>query len=134
MLKRRIAAFSAAIVLAVCALVAEAVLDERNAAIDRARMEAANLSAGFEEQIEGTLNAVSNASAALKRRIEAGTELNLDQWKSSIAGPMTPAMDIVILNADGEVTDTTIKHDAIPVSLAIATTSRRSVTIQTRGF
>ena len=73
MLKRRIAAFSAAIVLAVCALVAEAVLDERNAAIDRARMEAANLSAGFEEQIEGTLNAVSNASAALKRRIEAGT-------------------------------------------------------------
>ena len=31
---------------------------------------------------------------------------------------MTPAMDIVILNADGEVTDTTIKHDAIPVSLA----------------
>ncbi len=118
MLKRRIAAFSAAIVLAVCALVAEAVLDERNAAIDRARMEAANLSAGFEEQIEGTLNAVSNASAALKRRIEAGTELNLDQWKSSIAGPMTPAMDIVILNADGEVTDTTIKHDAIPVSLA----------------
>ena len=118
MLKRRIAAFSAAIMLAVCALVAEAVLNERNAAIDRARAEAANLSAGLEEQIEGRLNAVSNATAALKRRIEAGPEFSLDQWKSSIPGLMTPAMDIAILNAGGTVTDTAIKHASIPVSLA----------------
>ncbi len=104
--------------LAVCALVADAVLNERNAAIDRARTEATNLSAGLEEQVEGTLNAVSNATAALKRRIEDGAAISLNEWKSSIPGLMTPAIDIVILNADGEVTDTTIKHDPVPVSLA----------------
>ena len=103
--------------VAICALVAEAVLNERDAAIGRARTEAANLSAGFEEQVEGTLNAVSNATAALKRRIEAdGAAFSLEQWKSSIPGLMTPAVDIVILDADGKVTDTTVKHDPNPVT------------------
>jgi hypothetical protein len=56
MLKRRIAAFSVATIVAIGAIVAEAVLNEREAAIDRASAEAANLAARFEEQIRSTLD------------------------------------------------------------------------------
>ncbi len=128
MFKRRIAAFSAAIMLAICALVAEAVLNERNAAIDRAHTEAANLSAGFEEQVRGTLNAVSSATAALKRRIEADGAFSLGEWKNSIPGLTGPAIDILILNADGRVTDTTVKHDQTRFSSRTKITSLRCVT------
>ena len=68
MLKRRIAAFSAATIVAIGAIVAEAVLNEREAAIDRAGTEAANLAARFEERIRSTLDAAPD----LKRRMEAG--------------------------------------------------------------
>jgi len=78
-LKRRIAAFSAATILAIGAIVAEAVLSEREAAIDRAGAEAANLAAEFEERIRSTLDAAPD----LKRRIEA-TEptFSLEEWTS----------------------------------------------------
>src|SRR5882672_479864 len=69
-LKRRIAAFCAAIAVAVGILVAQAVLQERDAAFDRARTEAANLSAGFEEGVRGILNGVVGASEFLKDQIE----------------------------------------------------------------
>ncbi len=79
MLKRRIAAFSVATVAAIGALVAEAVLNERDAAIDRAGTEAANLATGFEERIRSTLDAAPD----LKRRIEAGAStFGLEEWKS----------------------------------------------------
>ena len=78
-LKRRIAAFSAATIFAIGAIVAEAVLNEREAAIDRAGAEAANLAAGFEERIRSALDAAPD----LKRRMEA-TELR-SVWKSGRA-------------------------------------------------
>ena len=82
-LKRRIAAFSAATIFAIGAIVAEAVLNEREAAIDRAGAEAANLAAGFEERIRSALDAAPD----LKRRTEA-TEptLSLEEWKSVARG------------------------------------------------
>jgi two-component system, cell cycle sensor histidine kinase PleC len=79
MLKRRIAAFSVATIVAIGALVAEAVLNAREAAIDRAGAEAANLAAGFEARIGSTLDAAPD----LKRRMEAGTStLGLQEWKT----------------------------------------------------
>jgi signal transduction histidine kinase len=118
MFKRRIVAFSAAIMIAICALVAEAVINERNAALNRARIENANLSAGFEEQIRGTLNAVSNESDALKRRIEAaGAAFNLDEWKSGVPDLMPPAMHIVIADAEGKVTASTVDRGFTAVYL-----------------
>ena len=78
-LKRRIAAFSAATIFAIGAIVAEAVLNEREAAIDRAGADAANLAAGFEERIRSTLDAAPD----LKQRIEAGeSTFSLEEWKS----------------------------------------------------
>jgi len=79
MLKRRIAAFSVATIVAIGAIVVEAVLYEREAAIDRAGTDAANLAARFEEQIRSTLDAAPD----LKRRIEGGAStFGLEEWKS----------------------------------------------------
>jgi signal transduction histidine kinase len=78
-LKRRIAAFSAATIVAIAALVAEAVLDQRKAAIDRAAAEAANLAAEFEERIRSTLDAAPD----LKQRMGAKeSTVSLEEWKS----------------------------------------------------
>ncbi len=119
MFKRRIAAFGAAIMLAICALVAEAALNEREAALDRAQIEAANLSASFAEQIHGTLNVVSSATNSLKRRIEAeGPAFNLEDWRKGAPDMISPAMSIVITDSEGKVRASTIDHDAAPIYLS----------------
>ena len=74
LLKRRIAIFSAAIMAAICVLVGVAVLKEREAALEQARTEAASLSASFEQQISGTLDALTSAMELLKDRMEAEGE------------------------------------------------------------
>src|ERR1700754_5010211 len=73
-LKRRIAVFCVAIVAAICVLGTEAVVSARNAAMDRAVIEAANLSAGFEQQVRGTLDDFTGAMEFLKSRFEAEGE------------------------------------------------------------
>jgi hypothetical protein len=69
-LRRQIAAFCAAIVAAICVLVAESVIKERNAAIERARSEAANLSAGLDEEVKAVLDGIASTPiATFSRRI-----------------------------------------------------------------
>src|SRR5258705_13573788 len=68
--KRRIAIFCPPIMASTSILVAKAVIKERTAALHRARIEAADISAGFEEQVRGTLNGVAGASEFLKNHIE----------------------------------------------------------------
>src|SRR5258706_4200895 len=118
-LKRRIAAFCAAIGVAVGILVAQAVIIERDAAFDRARTEAANIAAGFEEGVRGILNGVTGASEFLKDHIEEqeakGEAFNLAAWKSKVPELVSPTINITIIEADGKLGATTIQHDPIPV-------------------
>src|SRR5215469_6551737 len=116
LVKRRIAAFGAAIMAAICVLVAEAVLREREAALEQAHAEAANLSAGFEEQVRGTLNGVAGAMEFLKARIEAeGPAFDLHVWSEKVPELLSPAVHIMILDASGRVRASTLKHDTDPV-------------------
>ncbi len=118
-LKRRIAAFSAAIMAAICALVTEAVLKERGAALEQARDEAANLSAGLEEQVRGTLNGVTGAMEIVKDRIETeGPAFDLNAWKARVPELVSPAIQILIIDADGKVRASTLKRDPSPVYLS----------------
>ena len=104
LLKGRIAAFSAAIMVAICALMAEAVLKEREAALDQARDEAANLSASFEEEVRGTLNGLAGAMELLKGSIETeGAAFDLNAWKAKVPELLSPAVSILLLDADGTV-------------------------------
>ncbi len=103
---------------AICGLVAEAVLKERDAALEQARVEAANLSAGFEEQVRGTLNGIAGAMEFLKSRIEAdGPAFDLDVWKTKVPELLSPAIQILIVNAEGSVRASTLRRDPGPVSL-----------------
>ncbi len=102
LLKGRVAAFSAAIMVAICALVAEAVLKERDAALQQTRDEAANLSASFEEQVRGTLNGLAGAMEILKGRIETeGAAFDLSAWKAKVPELLSPAVRILLLDAAG---------------------------------
>ena len=104
LLKRRIAIFSAAIMAAICVLVAVAVLKEREAALEQARTEAASLSASFEQQISGTLDALTSAMELLKDRMEAeGTAFDLSAWKTKIPSLRSPGVQIVLVDSQGRV-------------------------------
>jgi two-component system, cell cycle sensor histidine kinase PleC len=119
MLKRRIVAFGAAIMAAICILVTQAVIQVRNAAIEHARIEAANLSAGFEEGVRGILNGVAGASEFLKGHIEEkeaeGEAFDLVGWKRKISELVSPTINITIIDAGGKLHATTLKDDSTPV-------------------
>src|SRR5258706_8938743 len=118
-LKRKFAAVWPAIAAAIGMFVAKAVIKEREAAFDRARTEAANLSAGFEEGVRGILNGVTGASEFLKDQIEEqqakGEAFNLAAWKSKIPELVSPTINITIIDAGGKLRATTIRHDPTPV-------------------
>jgi two-component system cell cycle sensor histidine kinase PleC len=118
-LKRRIGVFCLAIMIATCGLVAEAIIRDRNAALDHAQIEAANLSAGFEEQIRGTLNSIEGAMGFLKRRIEAdGATFDLADWKNQIPALHSPAINIAMIDAEGKPLATSVKRTPSSVSYA----------------
>src|SRR5258708_17624588 len=118
-LKRRIAVFCAAIMAAICVLVTEAVVREQNAALDRARVEAANLSAGFEQQVRGTLDDMAGAMGFLKRRIEAeGKSFDLADWKNQIPELVAPSINILMVDAQGKLLATSAERAPKPVSYA----------------
>jgi two-component system cell cycle sensor histidine kinase PleC len=95
LLKRRVAIFSAAIMAAICVLVAVAVLKER---------EAASLSASFEQQISSTLDALTSAMELLKDRMEAeGAAFDLGGWKAKIRSLRSPGVQIVLVDSQGRV-------------------------------
>jgi two-component system, cell cycle sensor histidine kinase PleC len=103
-LRIRITAFSAAIGVAICALAAEAVLKEREAVLERAHSEASNLSAGFEEQVRGTLIGLAGAMELLKARLENDSRtLDLNLWRARVPQLLYPAIQIKVLDADGRV-------------------------------
>ncbi|MBI4724115.1 MAG: hypothetical protein HY765_03730, partial [Rhodomicrobium sp.] len=119
-LKYRIAAVSAAIMVPICALVTEAVLEEQHAAFEHARVDAAHLSATFEEQVRGALTGVAGAMEFVKGRIEAeGPAFDLNAWKARVPELVSPAIQsLIIVGADGKVLGTARDHDSKPVSLS----------------
>jgi signal transduction histidine kinase len=121
-LRRQIAAFCAAIVAAICVLVAESVIKERNDAIERARSEAANLSAGLDEEVKAVLDGIASASELLKDAIEdeeaEGKTFDLARWKERAPELASPAIGINIIDAQGKLRSATVEHASTPVSYA----------------
>ncbi|MGA7325489.1 MAG: ATP-binding protein [Rhodomicrobium sp.] len=84
-------------------MVAAVVIEERQTELEQAGNEAANLSAALEEQVRGTLNGVADAMEFLKGRVEAeGLAFDLRAWKAKIHELLTPAVQMVIVNAEGK--------------------------------
>src|SRR6516165_5320555 len=115
MLKRRIAGFCAAIMGAICILIVQAVINERDAASDRAGAEVANLAAGFEEGVRAILDGIAGASEFLKDHIEEkeakGETFDLADWRSKVSEFVRPTIDIFVVGADAKLRATTFAHD-----------------------
>jgi hypothetical protein len=69
--RRWILLFAAAVALCVWGLTAIVIIDQREAALGRARADATNLSAAFEEQIRLVMNA-AHTLALVRRQLELG--------------------------------------------------------------
>ncbi|ADP72643.1 histidine kinase [Rhodomicrobium vannielii ATCC 17100] len=117
--KHRIVAYSLAIMVAICVLVGEAIVDERHDALRRAKVDAANISASFEEQIRTNFEAAANAAVEIKRQFES-SDAPLDLEKTRSAAPVygSPSIDITITDAEGTVVSTTVPHGREKTSLA----------------
>jgi signal transduction histidine kinase len=110
-LKRRFAIFCVAIMAVICLLVAEALIKDRTATLDRTRIEAANLLAGFEQQIRGTLNGIRGAMEVLKRRIEAeGATFDFADWKRQVPELVSPTINISMMDAQGNLLATSVER------------------------
>ncbi len=106
-LQRRIVLFSLIIVAATSILVAALISAQRNSALDRARFDAANLSAAFEEQVRQAINSASGAMDRLKGAVEArGLEAGLQDWVQQPAVESIPTQ-ITVIGADGRVAAST---------------------------
>lgn len=118
-LKWRIVAFSAATMVAICVLVAETIIRDRDVALNRGRVEAANLSAGFEEQVRGTLDGVRGAMEFLRRRIEAeGPSFNPKHWKDQLPELVGPTINILMMDAEGRLLASSIDAGSDSISYA----------------
>jgi len=102
---------------AIAGLVAEAVIKEQSVALEKGQEEAANLSAGFEEQVRGTLNGVAGAMELLKSRIEleGRSAFDLHEWKARVPELVSQAIQIKIVDKEGKVTASTMDMGAFPV-------------------
>jgi len=104
---------------AICVLVGEAVVSARHDALKRARVDTANMSAAFEEQIRTSFESAANAAEAVKREIEAGEGTAIvDRWKFMAPPYGAPAIDITVTDAEGIVRASTVPHRPGEISLA----------------
>ncbi len=100
----RIMAFSLIIVLAIGTIVSVVSIELRQAALNRGKTEAANLSAAFEEQVRYALDSVDSAMELLKGRIEAsgGRALELPRRFKLTPELAASTIQIAVLGPDGQ--------------------------------
>jgi signal transduction histidine kinase len=118
-LKRRIAAFSASIMLAICVLVVAVVMKQRSNALEHARLDAANVAAGFEALVRATLNNLSDAMDLLEQRIEEeGLLVDLAEWKRHIPVLAASMVKIAVVGADGKLVGNSVDRNMPPIDLS----------------
>jgi signal transduction histidine kinase len=118
-LRRRIALFSAIIIVAMVALVALVIAEQRSAALERARADASNLSAAFEEQVRRVMDGVAGAMDLLKQRIEVeGSSFDLTTWTRLVPGLATSTIQVAVIGPDGILKATTREKSSKPVDLS----------------
>jgi two-component system, cell cycle sensor histidine kinase PleC len=117
--KRRIAFFCSAIMAAIGGLVTEDIISDYNDAIERTRIEAANLSAGAEEQVRGKLDSVKAAMKFIKHRIETeGAPVGLEHWNSQVPEYADSIVKVKAVDAAGGLLASPVERAAKPLSFA----------------
>lgn len=118
-LKQRVAVFSVLIGMAISALAVTVVIDHRAAVLDRARDDAANLSAAFEEQVRLLLDNVNGAMDQVKARIEAeGNAFDLTKWTQQVTSPAVSTILVATIGPDGKLASSALDRHPPPVDLS----------------
>ncbi len=112
-LYRRILAFSFIIVLAIATIVSLVSVELRQAALERGKTEAANLSAAFKEQVRCVLDSVASAMELLKRRIEAPGDqaFDLSQWTKLAPELAASTIQVAVIGPDGLLRASTLEKN-----------------------
>jgi diguanylate cyclase (GGDEF)-like protein/PAS domain S-box-containing protein len=118
-LRRLVAAFSIAIVLAVWALIVTLVITQRAAATDQIRIEATNLAAAFEEQVRHVLDGIAGVADMIGNHFKAdGANFQTETWTSQIPQIAATTIQISILGPDGRLVASTLDPHPAPTDLS----------------
>ncbi len=110
-LQKRIVLFNSLIVLATSLMAGAVFLAQRQSALERARFDAANLSAAFEEQVGHAITNVAAAMEALKVEIQnKGPQTALGDWAHGTLALSIPAQ-LTVIGPDGQVAASTLAVD-----------------------
>jgi signal transduction histidine kinase len=118
-LKCRLLCFCVLILCTIVVLVAVVITEQRHAVLARARSDAANLSAAFEEQIGRTLDNVGGIMNALGERIETqGYDFDLSFWARQMPELAASTVQIALIGADGRLAGTSLERHPAPIDLS----------------
>lgn len=119
-LKARITAFGVLFASIIAMLVIAVILSQRDAATERARADAANLSAAFEEQVGRVLDNVSGAMDMLARRVAAkGTDIDLAEWMQQQTPELSAStVQTSIVGPDGRLVNSSLERYPAPIDLS----------------
>jgi hypothetical protein len=117
-LKIGVAASGLVLIFVLWTVVAISVLFARQAALQRARSDAANLSAAFTDEVSHILDSVSAAMEliAIKMRVD-GSSFDIQAWARSIPLMAAPTIQGSIIGPDGKLVSTTLDPRPQPIDL-----------------
>jgi PAS domain S-box-containing protein len=108
-----------AVILVLWAVVAISTIFDRQAAFDRARSNAANLSAAFSEELTHSFDSVNATMDILAARIKAeGFAFDIRGWATQIPLMASGTVQAAIIGSDGKLVSSTIDPGAAPIDLS----------------
>ena len=111
--------FSGITLLAMWILVGAAVVSLRETALEKARGDASNLSAAFEEQVHNVMAYVDGSMNLLQERLKVeGRGFDLRKWAPAIPEIAAATIQVAIIGPDGRLVVTTADPNAKPIDLS----------------
>jgi hypothetical protein len=133
--RRLVLLLSAAVVLGMWATVMGIVLAERDAALERTRVEAHDLAASFEEQLGGVMNTIAGAMDFIQERIVIeGPSFKLRDWTRHMPQLVPSMIQVVLIGPDGWLRDSSLAHKPPPMDLSDREHFRIHVTAPKTGL
>src|SRR5262245_43015763 len=107
------------VILVLWAVVATSAIFSQQAAFERARSNAANLSAAFSEELTHSFDSVNATMEILATKIRAeGVAIDLRGWATQIPLMASGTVQAAIIGPDGRLISSSIDPDAAPVDLS----------------
>ncbi len=118
-LRRGVAACSLLLGAVIALLAAMVIVEQRDTALEKARSDAANLSAAFEEQVRLVLNNVAGAMDVMAHHyVSERDQFDLPEWTRQIPLLAASAIQASLIGPDGRLISTTKERHPAPVDLS----------------